>query len=145
MEPGERTIIEELRELIIRTQKQKEEVELIASGKRLAIPFTPPWTLEDMLINCDHRVWQVGNINLLAPIPPFVWRIWGGLQANDMKECKDSAINNRAMSTAASAISNAYSLNSFDHTKCNTDSIKLQCKIDLPTDKHRQDKHMQEL
>jgi len=145
MEPSERTTIEDLQELIIHTLKQKEEAELIASGKCLAIPFTPPRIVEDMLISCDHRVWQVGNINLLAPIPLFVWRVWSGLQSSEMKECKETVVNNKAISTVASTISNAFSLSSFDHTKCSTDSIKLQCKIDPRTDKHRRDRHMQEL
>ena len=145
IDPNERTAVEELQEMIICTQKQKEEAELVASGKKLAIPFTPPRTVEDMLISCDHRVWQVGNINLLAPIPPFVWRIWSGLQLNDMKECKETIANNRAFCTSASTISNAYTLSTFDHSKCCTDSIKLHYKINPPTDKYRRDKHMQEL
>lgn len=62
-----------------------------------------------------------------------------------MKECLDLACNNRAACTSATPISNAYSLSLFDHAKCSTDIVKLQCKIDPSTDKHRRDKHMQEL
>jgi hypothetical protein len=85
--------IEDYGDSIQSSQMETELASQEASGKGPAIPFLPPRTVEVRLNSRSHRTWCLNNINLLAPIPTAVWKVWANLSEADIKSCEDKALH----------------------------------------------------
>jgi hypothetical protein len=125
--------IEDYEDSIQSSQMESELASLDASGKGPDIPFLPPRTVEVRLNTRSHRTWCLNNINLLAPIPLAVWKVWGNLSEGDMKSCEKKAVNSSSPLIQGHAIANAFPLALFDHNKCTTSSVLVHAKQDVLT------------
>ena len=85
--------IEDYGDCIQSSQMETEIASLDASSKGPTIPLLPPRTVEVCLNSRSHRTWCLNNINLLAPIPPTMWKVWGNLSDVEMKACEDKAVH----------------------------------------------------
>jgi hypothetical protein len=90
---AQKVALEDLGECIQTTQFEQELASIDASGKGPAIPFLPPRTIEVRLNTRSHRTWCLNNINLLAPIPNSVWKVWANLSEGEIKACEDRALS----------------------------------------------------
>lgn len=125
--------IEDYGDSIQSSQMELEHASSDASGKGPAIPFLPPRTVEVRLNARSHRTWCLNNINLLAPIPAAVWKLWGNLSEGDMKACEDKAINGSSPLAQGHSIANAFPLALYDHNKCTTTTVLVHVKQDVLT------------
>jgi hypothetical protein len=103
------------------------------AGKGPAIPFLPPRTVEVRLNIRSHRTWCLHNINLMAPIPISVWKIWTNLREAEVKACEDKALNMSSSMSEDQAIANAFSLALYDLSKCTTSSVVVHAKQEVLT------------
>ena len=104
-----------------------------SAGKGPSIPFMPPRPVEERLNACSHRTWYLCNINLLAPIPVSVWKIWSNLSDSNVKHWESKALSTASQSAESHAIANAFPLAMYEHHKCTTTSILLHAKQDVLT------------
>jgi hypothetical protein len=74
-----KTSLEDVQDNINCSQNDLTQSTLVASRWHLAVPFTPQRSVEDQVAQKDHKVWAIGNINLLSPIPTSTWRILAAL------------------------------------------------------------------
>jgi hypothetical protein len=125
--------IEDYGDNIQSSQMESELASLDVSGKGPAIPLLPPRTVEVRLNSRSHRTWCLNNINLLAPIPPAVWKVWGNLSEAEMKSCEDKAVNSSSPLIQGQAIPNAFPLALYDHNKCTTSVVLVHAKQDVLT------------
>jgi hypothetical protein len=125
--------LEDFGESIQSTQMDQEMASVESSGKGPAIPFLPQRTVEVRLNARSHRTWCLSNINLLAPIPISVWKIWANLSESEVKSCEDKALSSASQSVEAHTIANAFPLALYEHHKCTTTSILLHAKQDVLT------------
>ena len=112
-------------------QSSQMELELASSdtsGRGPAIPFLPPRTMEVWLNSRSHRTWCLNNINLLAPIPPSVWKVWSNLFDADMKAYEDKAIQSSSPLIQGHIIPSAFPLVLYDHNKYRTSSVLVHAK-----------------
>lgn len=130
---AQKAALEDLGECIQSTQIEQELASQDALGKGPAIPFLPPRAVEVRLNTRSHRTWCLNNINLLAPIPTSVWKIWANLSEADIKTCEDRALSSATQAAEGVAIANAFPLALFDNHKCTTTAIKLHAKQDVLT------------
>jgi hypothetical protein len=130
---AQKAAIEDYGECIHSTQMDQELASLDASGKGPAVPFLPPRAVEVRLNNRSHRTWCLSNINLLAPVPTSIWKVWANLSEQEVKACEDKALNTASQVNDAHPIANAFPLALFDHHKCTTTSIWLHAKQDVLT------------
>jgi cellobiose-specific phosphotransferase system component IIA len=128
-----KAVIEDYGDSIQSSQMESELASMDSSGKGPAIPFLPQRTVEVRLNSQSHRTWCLNNINLLAPIPPSVWKVWANLSEADIKTCEDKAANSSSSLTEAHPINNAFPLALFDHNKCTTTAVLLHAKQDVLT------------
>jgi hypothetical protein len=125
--------LEDFGECIQSTQMDQEMASVESSGKGPAIPFLPQRTVEVRLNARSHRTWCLNNINLLAPIPISVWKIWANLSESEVKSCEDKALSSSSQSVEAHTIANAFPLALYEHHKCTTSSVLLHAKQDVLT------------
>jgi hypothetical protein len=85
--------LEDLGEYIQSTQIEQELASIDALGRDPAILLLPPRTIEVRLNNRSHRTWCLNNINLLAPIPTSVWKVWANMSEGEIKACEDRALS----------------------------------------------------
>lgn len=142
---AQKAAIEDYGDSIQSSQMESELASLDASGKGPAIPFLPPRTVEVRLNARSHRTWCLNNINLLAPIPPAVWKVWGNLSEVDMKNCEDRALNGIGPASQGNTIANAFPLALYDHNKCPTSSVLVHTKQDVLTCSPRHPQHTSKL
>lgn len=145
LEEAHKAAIEDVHEGFLLSQAEKEQDSFSSSTESLSIPFMPPRAVEDLVATRNHRVWTIGNINLLAPIPPHVWRVWAGLKSDELKACIDAALHNRSVIRGMHDLAQPYSLSMFDHGKCGTHAVKIQVKQDLSTGRDRKENYITEL
>lgn len=145
IDDAHKAALEDFQDNILSTQMEKEQEQLVSSGKQLAIPFVPQRTVEDLVSTKNHRVWSTGNINSLAPILTSTWRIWAGLSKKEIDECKEAALQSKMLISNGQNIINAFALYGFDHGKCSVTNVKLHIKSDVPTANDRREKHAQEM
>ena len=130
---AQKAALEDLGECIQSTQMEQEVASNDASGRGPAIPFLPRRAVEVRLNTRSHRTWCLNNINLLAPIPTSVWKVWANLSDANIKTCEDRALTSATQAAEGLAVANAFPLALFDHHKCTTMSIKLHAKQDVLT------------
>ena len=119
-------------------QSIQADFELISSdadaGRDPAIPFIPPRTVEVRLNSRSQRSWCLRNINLLAPIPTSVWKVWAHLSDAEVKACDDKALGEESsLSKDGQVIPNAFPLVLYDQRKCPTQPVLLYTKQDIAT------------
>ena len=109
------------------------------------IPFTPPRTVEWRLNSRLHRTWCLKNINLLAPIPTSVWKIWAHMTEVEIKSCEEKAFVSEPLFKDGKIIPNAFPLVLYDQHKCPTLPVLLFLKQDLGTAAPRHPQHSAKL
>jgi hypothetical protein len=117
---AEKAAIEDYSESIQNTQIEMELASQETVGKGPAIPFLPPHTVEVCLNTKSHRTWCLNNINLMAPIPASVWKVWANLSEAEIRACEDKALTVSSSLSEGQAIPNAFPLALYDHYKCTT-------------------------
>ena len=120
--------IEDYRDSIQSSQMESELVLLDAFGKGPTIPFLPPHIVEVHSNSRSHRTWCINNINLLAPIPPALWKIWENLLEADMKSYEDKVVNSSSLVSQGHTIANAFPLVLYNHNKCTISSVLVHVK-----------------
>ena len=143
--PAEKPTIEDFGECIQNSQMEQDIVSQDAAGKGPAIPFLPARNVEVKLNTRSHRSWCLNNINLLAPIPISVWKIWGNLSDTEVKACEDKTLNAHSQDAESHAITNAFPLVLYDHHKCPTNTVKVFTKQDMLTCHPRDPHHTSKL
>jgi hypothetical protein len=93
-----------------------------------AIPFLPARMVEVRLNSRSHHTWCLNNINLLAPIPISVWKVWANLSDGVVKACEDKALNAKTQTVEGQAIANAFPLALYEHHKCTTSAVSVYAK-----------------
>jgi hypothetical protein len=142
---GQKAAIEDYSETIQTTQMEQEIASQDSTNKGLAIPFLPARTVEVRLNSRSHRTWCLNNINLLAPIPISVWKVWANLSDGVVKACEDKALNAKTQTVEGQAIANAFLLALYEQHKCTTSAISVHAKQDVLTCPPRQPQHTSKL
>ena len=145
LDEAHKAAIEDVHEGFLMTQAEHEQALLSSSTQSLSIPFMPPRAVEDLVSTRNHRVWTISNINLLAPIPLHVWRVWAGLKSDKLKACTKAAMHNKSIFQGMHDLAQPFSLSMYDHGKCATQAVKIQVKQDLSTGCDRKEKYVTEL
>lgn len=83
--------IEDYGDSIQSSQMELKLASLDASCKGPAIPLLH--IIEVRLNARSHWIWCLNSINLLAPIPPTVWKVLGNLLEAEMKSYEDKVVN----------------------------------------------------
>ena len=109
------------------------------------VPVKPPRCVELLVAEHQHRMWAIGNTNLLAPISIPIRKTWAGLSDAEIEQCKQHALNNIGVLRAPVDLLPAFPLNMFEQSKCTTTEVKLHSKHDLPTGYNRKESHLAEL
>ena len=125
--------LEDFGESIQSTQMDQDMVSADSSDKGPAIPFLPQRTVEVRLNARSHRTWCLNNINLLAPIPAYVWKVWENLSKSEVKSCEDKALSYPSQAAESHAVANAFPLALYEYHKCTTSSVLLHAKQDVLT------------
>lgn len=136
---------EDLRDSITTSQTDRARAVLVNAGANLNIPAVPRRAVEDQLSLRGQRCWTINNINLLAPIPPAVWRIWCAFTAAEIKACEELAMNGNQAFKSAIFVDHAFPLYLFDHSKCTVPDVKLHVKFEIPTANDRKHTHVHEM
>lgn len=144
IDDSQKAALEDLEEEITTTQHEKAQANM-SSGESISIPFMPPRAVEELVASRHHRVWQVGNFNLLAPIPICTWRTWAALTSAELDACNEAALQNKSIIRGIHALVMPFSLSEFDHRRCPSHEVNVQIKVDLETGKTRKDKFLTEL
>ena len=133
LENCHRSIVEEYKANIGHNIIESQREMLEASGKGPAIPFVPPWAVEELLASRGHRTWCLKNINLLAPITTSMWKAWENLSDAEIKVAEDRTLSCANILKEPAVLANAFPLALFDNHKCTTTKILLHAKQDMLT------------
>jgi hypothetical protein len=142
---AEKAAIEDYSESIQNTQIEMELASQETVGKGPAIPFLPPCTVEVRLNTKSHCTWCLNNINLMAPIPASVWKVWANLSEVEIRACEDKAFTVSSSLSEGQAIPNAFPLVLYDHYKCTTTSVMVHAKQEVLTCPLRHQQHTSKL
>ena len=69
------------------SQTEKDKSTLI-NTKGPIVPLKPPRCIELLVTEYHHKMWAVGNTNLLEPITVQMWKTWAGLINVDIDNFK---------------------------------------------------------
>jgi hypothetical protein len=141
---ADKSALEDFSEGIQSSQAEKHRNTMVAS-KGPVVPLKPPRSVELLVTDFQHRMWAIGNTNLMAPISIPMWKAWTGFSDQEVECCKKQALNNIGVLRAPMDLMHAFPLNMFDHSKCTTLEVKLHTKQDLPTGHNRKDSHLSEM
>jgi hypothetical protein len=142
---GQKAAIEDYSETIQTTQMEQEIASQDSTNRGPAIPFLPAQTVEVRLNSRSHRTWCLNNINLLAPIPISVWKVWANLSNGVVKACEDKALNTKTQTVEGQAIANAFPLALYEQHKCTTSAVSVHAKQDVLTYPPRQPQYTSKL
>lgn len=145
IDKAHKAALEDFNEAILASQSQNEQATLSRSSDSLSIPFIPPRAVEDLVAQRHHRVWTIGNLNVLAPIPISVWRVWANLKPEEIETCEKAAQHNNTFINGAHKLLHSFSLSLFRFGKCSTPEVQVLVKQDLPTAWDRKDMHVKEM
>ena len=101
--------------------------------------------VEVRLNSRSHRIWYLNNINLLAPIPISIWKVWANLCDGVVKAYEDKAVNAKIQTVEDQAIANAFPLALYKHHKCTTLAVSVHAKQEVLTCPPRQPQHTSKL
>ena len=141
---ADKSALEDFSEGIQSSQAEKHRNTMVAS-KGPIVPLKPPRCVELLVTDYQHRMWAIGNTNLMAPISIPMWKTWAGFSEQEVDCCKKQALNNIGVLRAPMDLMHAFPLTMFDHAKCTTLDVKLHTKQDLPTGHNRKDSHLAEM
>ena len=141
---ADKNALEEYCDGILSTQIEKQKNTMVTS-KGPVVPIKPPRSVELLVVDYQHRMWAIGNTNLLAPISIPMWQAWTGFTDQEVDCCKKQALNNIGVLRAPMDLTHAFPLTMFDHAKCTTLDVKLHTKQDLPTGHNRKESHLSEM
>ena len=141
---ADKTALEDFSEGIQTSKAEKHRSTMVAS-KGPVVPFKPSRSVELLVADFQHRMWAIGNTNLMAPISIPMWKAWAGFSDQEIENCKKQALNNIGVLRAPMDLMHAFPLTMFDHAKCTTTEVKLHTKQDLPTGHNRKDSHLSEM
>ena len=136
--------LEEFSEEIQSSQVEKQKSAMV-TNKGPIVPIKPSRSVELLVTEFQHRMWAVGNTNLIAPISIPTWKTWAGMTENEVESCKKQAMSNIGVLRAPMDLMHAFPLTMFDHSKCTTLEVKLHTKQDLPTGHNRKESHLSEM
>jgi hypothetical protein len=97
----------------------------MVTNKRPVVPIKPSRSVELLVAESQHRMWAVGNTNLIAPISIPMWKAWAGMNESEVESCKKQAMNNVGVLRAPIDLLHAFPLTMYDHSKCITLEVKL--------------------
>ena len=141
---ADKNALEEYCDGILSTQIEKQKNTMVTS-KGPVVPIKPSRSVELLVADFQHRMWAIGNTNLLAPISIPMWQAWSGFTDQEVECCKKQALNNIGVLRAPIDLTHAFPLTMFDHAKCTTLEVKLHTKQDLPTGYNRKESHLSEM
>ena len=72
---ADKNALDEYCDGILSTQIEKEKNTMITS-KGPVVPIKPPRSVELLVVDYQHRMWTIGNTNLLAHISIPMWQAW---------------------------------------------------------------------
>ena len=124
---ADKNALEEYCDGILSTQMEKQKNTMITS-KGPVVPIKPPRSVEFLVVDYQHRMWAIGNTNLLAPISIPMWQAWTGFTDQEVDCCKKQALNNIGVLRAPIDFTHVFPLTMFDHAKCTTLEVKLHTK-----------------
>ena len=136
--------LEEFSEEIQSSQIEKQKNAMV-TNKGPTVPIKPSRSVELLVAEFQHRMWAVGNTNLIAPISIPMWKAWTGMMESEVESCKKQAMNNIGVLRAPIDLMHAFPLTMYDHSKCTTLEVKLHTKQDLPTGHNRKESHLSEM
>ena len=128
----EMVALEDFTEDISSSQAEKKKQTLIHT-KGPMVPVKPPRCVELLAADHQHRMWAIGNTNMMAPISIQMWKTWARLSDAEIEQCKQQALNNIGVLRGPVDLLPAFSFNMFEHSKCTTNEVKLHTKQNLPT------------
>ena len=126
------------------SQAEKQKNTMVAS-KGPVVPIKPTRSVELLVADYQHRMWAIGNTNLIAPISIPMWKAWAGFTDQEVENCKRQAFNNIGVLRAPMELMHAFPLNMYDHSKCTTLEVRLHTKHDLPTGHNKKESHLSEM
>ena len=91
--PAKMTSLEDFSDNIQSSQTEKHKNSLVNTKGHL-VPLKPPRCIELMVAEYHHKMWAVGNTNLLAPVTVQMWKTWVGLTNFDSDNLKNLLLNN---------------------------------------------------
>jgi hypothetical protein len=141
---AEISALEDFTETLNSSHTEKDKQTLVFT-KGPVVPVKSPRCVELMVTDHHHRMWAIGNTNLLAPITIPMWKTWAEISESELEHCKKQALNNVGVLRAPIDLIPTFSLNMFEHSKCTTTEVKLHTKQDLPTGYNRKEFHLAEL
>ena len=136
--------LEDFSEGIQSSHVEKQKNTMVTS-KGPVVPLKPSRSVELLVADFQHRMWAVGNTNLIAPISIPMWKAWAGMSESEVESYKKQAMSNIGVLRAPLDLMHAFPLTMFDHSKCTTLEVKLHTKQDLPTGHNRKDSHLSEM
>ena len=136
--------LEEFSEEIQSSQIEKQKSAMV-TNKGPMVPIKPSRSVELLVADFQHRMWAVGNTNLIAPISIPMWKAWTGMTESEVESCKKQAMSNIGVLRAPIDLMHAFPLTMYDHSKCTTLEVKLHTKQDLPTGHNRKESHLSEM
>ena len=122
---AERSALEDFTETLNSSQTEKDKQTLIYT-KGPVVPVKPPRCVELLVADHQHRMWAIGNTNLLAPITIPMWKTWAGISENELEHCKKQALNNVGVLRAHVDLIPAFSLNMFEHLTFTEDTYLVK-------------------
>ena len=123
---AERSALEDFTENLNASQAEKDKHTLV-NTKGPLVPVKPPRCVELLVADHQHRMWAIGNTNLLAPISIPMWRTWAGISDMEMEHCKKQALNNVGVLRAPVDLIPAFALNGAQqvHSKCTCCALQV--------------------
>jgi hypothetical protein len=78
---------------VIQSSLVEKHINTMVASKGPLVPIKPSRSVELLVADFQHRMWAVGNTNLLAPISIPMWKAWVGLSKNEVESYKKQAMN----------------------------------------------------
>jgi hypothetical protein len=72
---ADKNALEEYCDGILSTQIEKQKNTMVTS-KGPVVPIKPSRSVELLVVDHQHKMWAIGNTNLLAPISIPMWQAW---------------------------------------------------------------------
>jgi hypothetical protein len=64
----------------LNSSQVENDKQTLVNTKGPLVLVKPPRCVELMVADHQHRMWAVGNTNLLAPISILMWKTWAGFR-----------------------------------------------------------------
>jgi hypothetical protein len=71
----------------------KKQKNTMVTSKGPIVPIKSSKSIELLVADFQHRMWAVGNTNLIASISIPMWKAWVGMSDNEVEGCKKQTMN----------------------------------------------------